>query len=62
VFLPAELAGNFTVWIASPEAKFLNGKFVWVNWDVEELKVNAKEIESTSILTLGLEGFSSFKY
>jgi hypothetical protein len=60
--VPAELAGNFTVWIASPKAKFLNGKLVWVNWDVEELKENAKEIESTSILTLGLEGFSSFKY
>jgi len=29
----ADLAGNFVVWVASPEAKFLKGKFVWVNWD-----------------------------
>jgi hypothetical protein len=46
----------------SPEAKFLRGKFVRVNWDVEELKEEAKVINGTSFFTLGLEGFSSFKY
>lgn len=60
--LVAELAGDFVVWTASPEAKFLKGKFVWVNWDVEELKADAKRIESTALLTLGLDGFSSVKY
>jgi NAD(P)-dependent dehydrogenase (short-subunit alcohol dehydrogenase family) len=57
----AQLAGDFTVWVASEEAKFLKGKFVWVNWDVEELKERKEEIESGPLLTLGLEGFSSFK-
>lgn len=33
-----ELPGDFAVWAASPEAKFLHGRFVWASWDVEELK------------------------
>ena len=33
-----ELPASFAVWIVSPEAEFLKGKFVWSNWDVEELK------------------------
>jgi hypothetical protein len=56
----AQLAGDFTVWLASEEARFLKGKFVWVNWDVDELKGKTKEIENTALLTLGLEGFSGF--
>ncbi|RYP21574.1 hypothetical protein DL765_002210 [Monosporascus sp. GIB2] len=32
------LSGQFAVWLASPEAKFLHGRFVWVSWDVDELK------------------------
>jgi hypothetical protein len=50
------------VWLASPEAKFLRGKFVYCNWDVDELKERAKDIEDSPILTIGLEGFTSFKY
>ena len=44
------------VWLASPEAAFLKGKFVWANWDVDELKARAKEIETTSLLTVDLAG------
>lgn len=32
-----ELPGSFAVWLASPEARFLHGRFVWASWDVEEL-------------------------
>ncbi|KAI3550738.1 short-chain dehydrogenase [Colletotrichum abscissum] len=32
-----KLAGDFEVWSASEEAAFLNGRMVWVNWDVPEL-------------------------
>ncbi|RYP89394.1 hypothetical protein DL769_000045 [Monosporascus sp. CRB-8-3] len=32
------LSGQFAVWFASPEAKFLHGRFVWVSRDVDELK------------------------
>ena len=62
VVLSVHLAGDFTVWVASPEAAFLNGKFLWCNWDVDELKENRQEIEGTSLLTTNLEGWSSFKY
>jgi NAD(P)-dependent dehydrogenase (short-subunit alcohol dehydrogenase family) len=31
------LPRGFAVWLASPEAEFLKGKFVMSNWDVEEL-------------------------
>jgi NAD(P)-dependent dehydrogenase (short-subunit alcohol dehydrogenase family) len=31
------LPGGFAVWLASPEAEFLKGKFVMSNWDVDEL-------------------------
>ncbi|GFP52402.1 hypothetical protein ACSS6W_003539 [Trichoderma asperelloides] len=51
-----ELAGQFTLWLASPEAKFLKGKFVWVNWDVDELKARADEIENSWLLRILLNG------
>ncbi|RFU75137.1 hypothetical protein TARUN_7139 [Trichoderma arundinaceum] len=49
------LPGAFAVWCASPESDALRGKFLWANWDVEELK--AKEREGTQQLTLGLLGW-----
>jgi hypothetical protein len=49
-FLQAELAGHFTLWLASPEASFLNGRCVWANWDVDEMKARAAEIEEDKFL------------
>ena len=34
----AKLLVHFMMWLTQPEAQFLNGRFVWANWDVEELK------------------------
>ena len=34
----ASLPADFYVWLVCPEATFLHGRFVWVNWDVDELK------------------------
>lgn len=50
------LAAHFVVWASSPEARFLNGKFVWAHWDVEELKAMSSEIQGNNKLTLGLIG------
>jgi hypothetical protein len=50
------LPAHYLVWLASPEAEFLKGKFVWVNWDVDDLKDRADEIKSSLVLTLGLHG------
>ena len=53
----ASLPANFNVWLASPEARFLNGRFVWANWDVDELKVRKEEIEGSNLLEMGLIGW-----
>ncbi|KAF2278342.1 NAD(P)-binding protein [Westerdykella ornata] len=53
----ASLPASFMVWLSSPEARFLKGKFVWANWDVDELKSRAKEIESSTFLEIGLNGW-----
>ncbi|KAJ9605943.1 hypothetical protein H2200_009792 [Cladophialophora chaetospira] len=41
----ADLAGQFVVWAVSPEARFLRNKYLWVNWDVDELKSRKGELE-----------------
>ena len=45
------------VWAASTEAKFLNGRFAWANWDVDELKAAAADIEAGPRFTTGLLGW-----
>jgi hypothetical protein len=51
------LPASFNVWLASPEARFLKGKFLWANWDVDELKAQAEEIEASTQLSIGLGGW-----
>lgn len=51
-----ELPAHFLTWIASNEAAFLRNKFVWANWDVEELKARAEEIQGSSLLRVSLNG------
>jgi hypothetical protein len=51
------LPASFNVWLASPEARFLKGKFLWANWDVDELKSKGKEIEAGTQLSIGLVGW-----
>ncbi|KAL6874620.1 NAD(P)-binding protein [Trichoderma longibrachiatum] len=53
----AFLPGNFAVWCASSESESLRGRFLWANWDVEELKEKAKGFEGGSQLTMGLIGW-----
>ncbi|KAG4420343.1 hypothetical protein IFR04_006549 [Cadophora malorum] len=53
---PPELCGHFAVWLASSEAAFLKTKFVWANWDVEEVKARADEIKSSNLLRVALNG------
>ncbi|PVH76651.1 NAD(P)-binding protein [Cadophora sp. DSE1049] len=53
---PPELCGHFAVWLASPEAAFLKSKFVWANWDVEELKARADELKNSNLLRVALNG------
>ncbi|SPQ23048.1 efb6c869-e10b-4306-a9b9-7bda8d414611 [Thermothielavioides terrestris] len=51
------LAGDFLVWMASPEAAFLRGRLAWANWDVEELKQQAESIQAGPRFTTGIVGW-----
>ncbi|KAK8025286.1 oxidoreductase [Apiospora arundinis] len=51
------LPAGFMLWLASPEAAFLKGKFLWSNWDVDELKTRAKEIEGSQEFNVQVVGW-----
>ncbi|KAL2831002.1 hypothetical protein BJY01DRAFT_260670 [Aspergillus pseudoustus] len=51
-----QLPAHFLVWLASDEAKFLKGKFVWANWDAQELMAQADEIQQSMLLRVTLNG------
>ncbi|RDW68084.1 hypothetical protein BP6252_09480 [Coleophoma cylindrospora] len=48
------LAGDFTAWACSDEAKFLAGRFAWVNWDVTDLVAAKEEIISKDLYRTSL--------
>lgn len=54
------LPGQVAVWAASREAEYLHGRFIWANWDVDEVKaVLGKQIsEEPNFLKVGFEGLS----
>ncbi|KAH0490037.1 hypothetical protein TgHK011_001522 [Trichoderma gracile] len=52
-----QLPAHFMVWLASPEAAFLNGRLVWANWDVDELKAKADAIKQSQLYTAGINGW-----
>jgi hypothetical protein len=52
-----ELPSHFAVWLCSEEARFLRGRFVWANWDVEQLKAKSEEIEGSLLLTANAIGW-----
>ncbi|TVY37691.1 Short chain dehydrogenase [Lachnellula subtilissima] len=52
-----DLPAHFLVWLSQPKTKFLNGKLVWSNWDVEELCAQSEKIENSTMLTIGYEGW-----
>ncbi|EAT90431.1 hypothetical protein HBI56_049470 [Parastagonospora nodorum] len=51
------LPASFYVWLCSEEAEFLKGRYLWANWDVEELKERKAEILSGEFLKVGLQGW-----
>jgi NAD(P)-dependent dehydrogenase (short-subunit alcohol dehydrogenase family) len=59
ILLLVELPGDFVVWVLSPEGRFLNGRFVWANWDVDELKADEKAIlADPKRFTINLKGWA----
>jgi NAD(P)-dependent dehydrogenase (short-subunit alcohol dehydrogenase family) len=53
------LPGDFAVWVASPEARFHNGKYMFCNFDVEELVARKAEFEEPTFMRLGLDGWTA---
>ena len=55
----AELPAGFAVWLAAhPNARKLNGKFIWANWDIDEVLERAEEIRERDLLSLTLKGWA----
>ncbi|EHL02815.1 putative Uncharacterized oxidoreductase C30D10.05c [Glarea lozoyensis 74030] len=52
-----ELHAHFMVWLATPKNKFLQGRVVFANWDVDELSARAEEITTSTVLTIGYSGW-----
>ena len=52
-----ELPGHTAVWLCQDEAKFPRGRFVWSNWDMEELKARREEISDSLLMTANCIGF-----
>ena len=51
-----ELAGGTAVWLATEEARFMSGRYMSVNWSVDELVQRQKEIIEGDLLTMELKG------
>ena len=51
-----ELVGGTVVWLATEKARFLGGKFVNVNWDVEELVERKEQIVNGEDLKITMGG------
>ncbi|KKP03691.1 hypothetical protein THAR02_04207 [Trichoderma harzianum] len=53
-----KVAGQFFAWLASDEAEFLSGRFVWAEWDVDELKAKKQQILKEDLLLTTIDGFA----
>ncbi|KAF5848988.1 hypothetical protein GGP41_010076 [Bipolaris sorokiniana] len=52
----AELVGGTAVWVCQEKARWLSGRFVSVNWDVEDLLERKGEVLEGDLLRLGVRG------
>ena len=50
------MAGGVAVWLATEQAKFMNGRYMGVNWSVVELMDRKDEIVSKGLLMEELQG------
>lgn len=50
------LAGGVTVYLSTPDAAYLSGRFVSVNWDMQELEAKKEEIIKNALLITTARG------
>ena len=48
----------FFAWAATTETDGLSGRFMWAEWDIEELKAKKAEILDEDLLLLTVDGFT----
>lgn len=51
------LLASFDLWLASPEARFLKGKFLWCNRDIDEPKAQVEDVAAGRKLNIDLCGW-----
>ncbi|KAL8287591.1 hypothetical protein RQP46_003449 [Phenoliferia psychrophenolica] len=51
-----ELAGGYALWLCSPEADLLRGRYSSANWDVDELVARRDEIQEKGLLFTVVKG------
>jgi hypothetical protein len=51
------LPAGFAVWLASPAADWVGGRFFWAHWDVEELALMKEGIVERGELMWGVVGW-----
>ena len=54
--LSVELAAGIAVYLASPQAEYLSGRYMSSNWDVDNLETRKDEIIEKNLLKIDLKG------
>lgn len=51
-----ELVGGVAVWLATEKARFMNGRFMNINWNVDDLYERREEIQQGNLLQIDVQG------
>jgi len=54
-----ELAGGYVVWLTTPKADVLRGRYSSATWDVEEVIERGEEIVKGNLLRCGITGLTA---
>ncbi|KAL8905999.1 MAG: hypothetical protein Q9207_002284 [Kuettlingeria erythrocarpa] len=53
----AALPAHFMLWLSCVRPEYLQGKLIWANWDVEQLKAAGSNIQGSSQMTITVGGW-----
>jgi hypothetical protein len=53
------LAAGYAVWLTTPDADFLKGRYSSCGWDVNQLVAKKAEIEKDGLLVAGVTGLTA---
>lgn len=54
-----ELAGGAAVWLASDDARFMNGRYLSASWDVNEVMARKEDIVARDLLKVRIGELST---